>query len=158
MSLLAHHNLVLSFSSILSAEVLLWSRRLCMICLLSIPLISFLITFPYFKHTGLLAISNMRTFPFMASVLAVSSFFLLQMSFFQVSACFTHSFHSVLSSNVTSARPFQTLPTISPIHPVSLHLLILVLPHILCPPTLPECRLRDGGLCVLPTPILQHLE
>lgn len=107
----------------------------------------------YFRHTGLLAISNMlRTLPFMASVLAVSSFLLLQMSF-QISACFTPSLQPVLSSTVTSATPFLTLPTISQTHPASLHLLVLVLPHVLCPSAPPECRLRESGLFVLPAPI-----
>lgn len=105
----------------------------------------------YFKCIGLLAISNMlRMFPFMASVLAVYSFF-FRCPFRSLHVLHT-PLHSVLSSNVTLDRPFLTLPTISQIYPVSLHLGLLLL-HILCPFTPPECRLHEGGLFVLHTPI-----
>lgn len=162
MSLLAHHNLV---SFIIHTER--WSltvvqttvRDLPAVCPSNLVSYHFSLCLFYFRHTGLLAISNMlRTLPFMASVLAVSSFLLLRMSFFQISACFPHSLQPVLSSTVTSATPFLTLPTISQTHPASLHLLVLVLPHVLCPSTPPECRFRESGPWSCPLPYLKHLE
>lgn len=73
------------------------------------------------KHTGLLAVSNMpRTFPFMVFVLAVSSFFLTQMSFPQVlHVSHTHFVCSLLKYSLFRWA-FLDLTTLCQIHPVSL--------------------------------------
>ena len=78
-----------------------------------------------------------KTFPFVALVLAISSFFLIHMSFPQL-LCFTYSLHLVLIYSLfrwalPDLSTITQLHPLSKIHPVSLQLLALDLLYAIFP-------------------------
>ena len=113
-----------------------------MICLLPISVIPFLTTFPLlfsFRHTGLLAVSNMSKNISIYGLCACYFFFLSYPHVLpSVITCFTYSLHLVLIYSLfrwvfPDLSTITQLHPLSKIHPVSLQLLALDLLYAIYP-------------------------
>lgn len=163
MSLLAHHNLVLSF--VIHTEC--WSLLVVQKTGYDLPSVhpSNLISYHfslylfYFRHTGFLAISNMpRTFLFMASVLAISSSFFFRCPSFS-DMLVSHAPFIQFSSQM-SPQPgpsWSRPPDLKYILSLSIFLYWVYFISCVPPPHQNAGSVRVGSLSC-PLPSLQHLE